>query len=176
MKGVKSAIALLLCLCQMAIAHAQPSPHAAEKSYFDFLLGKWSMQDRRVDGKWQPGTDTLRFEKQLDGNAIVSHWRFDRGTPAKPDVTEALYISAYDTRGKVWTFYYVSPQSAQYYEGRFESGNWFFHHAFTVDNRSFLQRQSWRMEDGLLVRSLENSYDNGQSWAEIYAARFKRAP
>lgn len=145
---------------------ADTSAAAARRS-FDFLIGTWQVESTTDSGgKVTPSTgETYRFESALEGALLVGHWRFNRGTAEKPDFVDAVYYSGFDNTRRMWSFYYVSPQSAQYWPGQRQEGHWYFFNEFTVDGRVTLQRQSWRrIDERTLHRVIENSTDRGGTW------------
>lgn len=140
-----------------------------ERGHFDFLIGEWKIVEKKTtQGTTKGGNDTYTFRKGLDGNAILSEWYFNRGTKADPNYTEGLYYSAYDNLTDAWSFYYISTASAQYYQGEKEDGQWYFYREFTIEGNTFLQRQSWTMQDdSTLIRTIENSSDDGKTWEKV---------
>lgn len=148
-----------------------------ERDYFDFLIGEWHIvQKKTTNGTTTGGRDTYTFRKGLDGNAILSEWYFNRGTETDPNYTEGLYYSAYDNLTDAWSFYYISAASAQYYEGKKEDEQWYFYREFTIEGNSFLQRQSWKLKNDLtLIRTIENSSDNGRNWEKVVVTTLRRA-
>jgi hypothetical protein len=173
--------ALLLWVIHSPHASAQSPPQAPseevriEKRFFDFLIGEWTIERAETPtGVEIRGDDHYKFTKALDGNAILSEWHFNRGTKAKPDYAHAMYVTAFDTSSKAWSFYYVSEKSAQWWEGRKENSQWVFYKDFTPNGEKLLQRQMWRLKDQTtLVRVIENSKDGGKSW-ETYQFIMKR--
>lgn len=164
------ALGALLLLGPGTARALQASPDtsaASARKAFDFLIGTWtvaSMTDSA--GTTTPGQgETYRFEKQLGGVLLVGDWHFNRGTAAKPDIVDARYYSAFDNTRRMWTFYYVSPQSAQYWPGQLDRGRWYFFNEFTIEGRVTLQRQSWeRVDERTVHRVIENSTDRGGTW------------
>lgn len=147
-----------------------------ERDYFDFLIGEWKIiQKKSTEGITTGGKDTYTFRKGLDSNAIISEWYFNRGTKSNPNYTQGLYYSAYDNLTDAWSFYYISAVSSQYYQGKKEDGQWYFYREFTIEGNTFLQRQSWLSQnDSTLIRTIENSTDNGKSWEEVYIVTLKK--
>lgn len=166
---------LILCIWMAYAVHANAQSIAEEKRYFDFLIGEWKMESKIQWGKSGTGEDTFQFERDLDGHAIISKWNFNRGTSDKPDIVSARYFSGFDTFKNIWTFYYVSNLSAQYWEGKKENGQWNFYKTFLDDGKPRLQRQTW-LPDGKdgLIRIISNSIDNGQTWSEDFRGVFRR--
>jgi len=164
-------VALAAALLIPQVAHAvQASPDtsaAAARKAFDFLIGTWTVESMTDSaGKITPSRGEIyRFEKQLSGVLLVGHWHFNRGTTAQPDFVDAVYYSGFDNTRRMWTFYYVSPQSAQYWLGQLDGGRWYFFNEFTIEGRVTLQRQSWeRVDERTVHRVIENSTDRGGTW------------
>ena len=147
-----------------------------ERHFFDFLIGDWVLDDQTaVDGVVYQGNDLYSFKTALDGSAILSDWYFNRGTPEDPNYTRGMYVSAFDEMTDTWSFYYISPQNAMYYQGRKQEDNWYFYRTFNINGDEFLQRQSWTLlDDSTLIRTIENSRDEGKTWDERYIRRLKR--
>ncbi|HWN17774.1 MAG TPA: hypothetical protein VNO19_02550 [Gemmatimonadales bacterium] len=164
-------VILAAALLTPAAAHGlQASPDtaaAAARKAFDFLIGTWNVESMTDSGgTTTPGKgEVYRFEKQLSGVLLVGYWHFNRGTAAKPDFVDAVYYSGFDNTRQMWSFYYVSPQSAQYWPGQRDGRRWYFFNEFTIDGRVTLQRQSWeRMDERTVHRVIENSTDRGGTW------------
>jgi hypothetical protein len=167
----------ILCIFWLSsITFGQQPDFQKERRFFDFLIGEWKIQNiENSDEKRTGGEDTFKFAKALDGNAITSEWYFNRGTQAKPNFTKALYFMGFDNSSQSWTFYYISPQSSQFYQGKFENDNWSFYRNYSVNGKTILQRQNWRITgDGLLQRTIENSEDNGKTWTGRFNKSFFR--
>jgi hypothetical protein len=180
-RSAKPARAVLCAVTLLAAAPAlaqpaTPADGAAERRAFDFLIGTWTLVTHETaQGVDQGGDDVFTFRPVLDGDAILSEWYFNRGTKARPDYTHAHYLSAFDPASGAWSFYYVSPRAAQYYEGRKEDGQWYFYKEHLVDGKPLLQRQSWRSEGpSTLIRRIENSTDGGRTWVTGSLATLKR--
>ncbi len=164
--AVIAALLLVPDLAHGLQAPADTSATSARKA-FDFLIGTWTVESMTDSaGKTTPGQgETYRFEKQLGGVLVVGDWHFNRGTAAQPDFVDARYYSGFDNTRRMWTFYYVSPQSAQYWPGQLERGRWYFLNEFTIEGRVTLQRQSWeRVDERTVHRVIENSTDRGGTW------------
>jgi hypothetical protein len=148
-----------------AQAAADTSTAQARKA-FDFLIGSWRVATYEDSTGVRASTgETYTFEKALNGVMISSRWHFNRGSPEKPDFTDAVYYSGYDNTSRIWNFYYVSPRSAQYWPGELREGRWYFFNRFVVERKPLLQRQWWESVDSATVRRhIDNSWDNGVSW------------
>jgi hypothetical protein len=154
---------------------AADSGTARARAAFDFLIGSWSVVSRTdASGTTVASGETYTFTKGLNGVLIVGSWRFNRGSVAQPDVVDAAYYSGYDTRSRAWSFYYVSPQSAQYWPGAEADGRWYFTRSFTLGDTVFVQRQWWERVDAETVdRHVDNSPDGGRTWRP-FTARLRR--
>ena len=141
-----------------SVAHARQA--------FDFLIGSWRVTSRiSGDSVIESAGETYTFKKALDGVVIESFWRFNRGSPEKPDWTDAVYYSGFDPQTRTWSFYYISPRSAQYWPGKQSHGRWYFDRTFTDDGKPMLQRQWWEpLNDSTIHRHIDNSPDGGVSW------------
>jgi hypothetical protein len=86
---------------------------------------------------------------------------------AKPDITEALYVSGYHNPSKSWSFYYVSERSAQFWKGRksLRVRRAYSHAAAVVGTVRRQNQTSLR----------EFFYDNGQTWVLVMTAVLRRA-
>lgn len=136
---------------------------------FDFLVGSWRVESRTDSSGTTPSQgETYTFEKALDGVVLSGRWHFNRGTLAQPDFADAAYYSGFDTRARAWSFYYVSPQSAQYWPGALRDGRWEFTRSFTLNDKPMVQRQRWeRVDDTTVRRHVENSGDGGRTWTSL---------
>jgi hypothetical protein len=148
---------------------------AQARTAFDFLIGSWRVATYEDSTGVRASTgETYTFEKALNGVMIASRWHFNRGTPEKPDFTDAVYYSGYDNSSRIWNFYYVSPRSAQYWPGELREGRWYFFNRFEVNGKPLLQRQWWEPVDSSTIRRhIDNSWDNGQRW-EPFVITLKR--
>jgi len=147
------------------------------RAAFDFLVGSWRVI-ARTDAS--PATsafdETYTFTKSLNGVMITGDWRFNRGTLERPDRVTAAYFSGYDMRSRAWSFYYVSPQSAQYWSGTEAGGRWLFDRTFMLGDTTFLQRQWWEaIDDTTIARHIDNSPDGGKTWRPL-TIRLRRSP
>lgn len=147
-----------------------------ERTFFDFLIGDWKLEKLQTPSETSfGGRDLYKFKKSLDGDAIESEWFFNRGTKSKPNFTNGLYFSAFDNLTKIWSFYYISPTAAQYYEGKKENGNWYFYKKFNINGEEFLQRQNWKkLDQQRISREIENSKDGGRTWETVYVTILKK--
>ena len=178
MKALTTLPMLLLALCTFhgrAVAQAPAdSAIVAERRAFDFLIGRWEVQSLQDTGGTRASRGEIyEFEKSLAGALISSRWHFDRGTPERPDFVDAVYYQAFDNSARIWTFFYVSPQSAQYWPGHQQDGRWYFSKTFTQGGTTTLQRQWWEpVGSDTLRRHIENSVDGGRTWIPfVYTLR-----
>ena len=147
---------------------ASPDTSAASaRKAFDFLIGTWTVESiTDSGGKTTPGRGEIyRFEKQLGGVLLVGTGTSTGAQRPSRDFVDAVYYSGFDNTRRMWTFYYVSPQSAQYWPGQIDEGRWYFFNEFTIEGRVTLQRQSWeRVDERTVHRVIENSTDRGGTW------------
>ena len=174
------ASALLLMSAPLGSAFAQTPPDSAivrARTAFDFLIGTWHAVSRTdASGSTAASGETYAFTKGLNGVMIAGNWRFNRGTVERPDVVDAVYYSGYDNTSRSWSFYYISPQSAQYWPGTEGSGRWYFTRQFTLRDTTFLQRQWWeRIDSTTIDRHIDNSPDAGRTWRP-FTVRLRREP
>jgi hypothetical protein len=165
-----SRLLLILLALPLAAANAQAPADTAivqARKAFDFLIGSWRVATYEDSLGVRASTgETYSFEKTLNGIMIAGQWHFNRGSPEKPDFTDAVYYSAYDNISRKWNFHYVSPRSAQYWPGEFKDGRWYFTNRFAVDGKPLLQRQWWEPVNATtLRRHIDNSWDDGRTWA-----------
>jgi hypothetical protein len=159
-------------LAALGTAQAQTAPDTSvvrARAAFDFLIGTWTVISRTDSPNMTlPSGETYAFQKTLDGVVITSNWRFNRGTATKPDFADAVYYSGYDPGSRRWSFYYISPRSAQYWPGTFADGRWYFTQNFTIGDTAFVQRQWWESVDQNTVqRHIDNSPDGGKNWRPL---------
>jgi hypothetical protein len=157
---------------QSAASPVQPDPRGA----FRFLLGTWKVISHEDSTGTRPSQgETYSFDSIVAGGGIGGRWHFNRGTPDKLDFVDAVYYSGFDGRSSRWSFYYISPQSAQAWPGEFRDGHWYFRQTFEDRETSFEQRQWWEaVGDTLVRRHIENSRDGGRSWSS-YIITLRRA-
>jgi hypothetical protein len=181
MRPVTILSVLVLASCIMPVPSAAQVPADSEivaaRRAFDFLIGRWEVQTVEDTAGVRPSRgQSYEFAQDLAGALITSRWHFDRGTPERPDVVDAAYYQAFDNTARIWTFYYVSPQSAQYWPGHLENGRWYFTNTFTRDGATWRQRQWWEpVGRDTLRRHIENSVDGGKTWIP-YVVTLRRVP
>ena len=170
-------VGLAAILLEAAPAAAQAPADtsvAAARRAFDFLIGRWEVVSLRdTSGVTESRGEVYAFEATLGGALISSRWHFNRGTRERPDFVDAAYYQAFDNSLRIWTFYYVSPQSAQYWPGELRDGRWYFTRSFTTGGRTWRQRQWWEpVGADSLRRHIENSVDGGATWIPfVYTLR-----
>ena len=171
---------IMLVTAPLGSLLAQTPPDSAilrARTAFDFLVGTWRVVSRTdASGSTAASGETYAFTKSLNGVMIVGNWRFNRGTIERPDVVDAVYYSGYDNTSRAWSFYYISPQSAQYWPGTEADGRWYFTRQFTLRDTTFLQRQWWeRVDASTIDRHIDNSPDGGRTWRP-FTVRLRRDP
>lgn len=169
----------MLVVCGVAIVPA--SALQGDRNAFAFLAGTWELEQRinHENGATERGADRYEFTQPIPGGALYGRWRFNRGTEAKPDWAEALYVSGYHDPSKQWSFYYVSERSAQYWQGRKSGNTWYFYfdEPFPYEGKQAIQRQWWEPASvNRVKRHFENSYDNGKTWKLVMTAVLRKVP
>ena len=139
--------------------------NAADYRQFDFALGSFTL--RTAKGVL---AGTLRFEKKLDGCAIVGHWSGAQGGHGEV----ALYFDRSDRR---WHQLYIADDGwVLRFSGRFAGQALVMTGLNTfADGRRGLQRMTWSMlPDGSLRQFWELSPAGSRRWETLFDARGTR--
>ena len=155
------------CVAEAAPA-TEPAPqdcNAADYRQFDFALGSFTLRTAKgvVAG-------TLRFEKKLDGCAIVGRWSGSQG--GHGEVT--LYFDRSDRR---WHQLYIADDGwVLRFSGRFKAQALVMTGLNTfADGRRGVQRMTWSLlPDGSLRQYWELSSDGARRWETLFDARGTR--
>jgi hypothetical protein len=159
-------------LVAAGVAVASPAPEPAPQDckalahrQFDFALGSFTM--RTTKGVL---AGMLRFEKKLDGCAIVGHWSGSQGGHGEVN----LYFDRSDHR---WHQLYIADDGwVLRFSGRFEGKALVMTGLNTfADGRRGLQRMTWSMlPDGSLRQFWELSPAGSRRWETLFDARGTR--
>lgn len=159
-------ILLTLLWALPATAQAGPQSQETARQAFRFLLGKWNVEYHQDSSGRRASTgETYTFDSIVAGGGLGGLWHFNRGSPTTPDFVDAVYYSGFDASSSRWSFYYISPRSAQFWPGEYRNGRWEFRQTFQDSGRPVEQRQWWEpLGDSMMVRHIENSSDGGKTW------------
>lgn len=153
-------------------AHGQtdaPMAESADTHYYDFWPGTWV---EVVDG--QPDTSATRFtvHRSVHAAAFAEDWRLVYDGAAH----HSTALRAWDQVTNRWRLTWVSDNGLyQVWEGMKVGDDWYISREFEIDDRVFLSRQSWIPQGkNRLVRSMERSFDQGQTWETRSRTSFER--
>ncbi|GCE14146.1 DUF1579 domain-containing protein [Tengunoibacter tsumagoiensis] len=156
---------------------------------FDLLIGTWKVENRRKQGNslladqalgneatWEEFYGRDRFEKQLDGRAIVEHWE---ATLPSGEHALGLSIKAYESATGQWSIIWIDNRNPLDYRplyGRFENGvGTFFQVIETSDGQPLHVRFIWDELTETTARWQQAfSFDEGKHWETNWIMKFTR--
>lgn len=137
--------------------------------YFDFWPGTWV---EVVDGRPDTSATMFRVRRSVHPAAFEEHWRlvYD-GEPH-----ESTALRAWDQTTNRWRFTWISDNALyQVWEGVKVGEDWYIIREFEIDDQAFLSRQAWiPVADDELVRVMERSFDDGETWETRSRTNFVR--
>ncbi len=156
---------------------------------FDPLLGRWKVLNRRKQGNyfspaqalgeeasWEEFTGSDRFEKQLDGRAIVEHWE-----AILPSGERALgySVKAFEPATRQWSIIWLdnrNPLDFRPLTGTFTDGvGTFFQVIETPQGQPLHVRFIWDELTGNTARWQQAfSFDEGAHWETNWVMTFTR--
>lgn len=146
-----------------------PLVESPETHYYDFWPGTWV---EVVDGR--PDTSATRFvvRRSVNPAAFVEEWRQVYDGAAH----HSIALRGWDQVTETWRFTWLSDNALfQWWNGEKVDGHWYIVKAFTINDRTFLSRQAWIPEtNNQLLRVMERSFDDGQTWETRSHTRFQR--
>jgi len=165
----------LTCLLVLSAAPASaqtdaPPPPSPEMRYYDFWPGTWApIVNGRVDRK----AVAFRVRRSVHDAAFEEEWyqKDDKGV-----VRVSRALRAWDQATNRWMLAWVSGNALfQVWEGKKYGDRWSIVREFEVGGRRFLSRQTWWPEGpDRVVRTLERSFDGGQTWEVRYRLEYGR--
>ena len=168
------ALLLLSCLWQMVLpaTHGQTDAAMAETyeaHYYDFWPGTWV---EVIDGQPDTTATTFTVLRSVHPAAFEEQWRLVYDGSAHHSVA----VRAWDQITNRWMFTWVSDNGLfQVWEGVKVKGDWYIAREFEINGEKFLSRQAWIPEDtDSLIRIMERSFDNGETWERRSRTRFER--
>ena len=148
---------------------------------FDFLLGQWTVHNRRLLKRMAGSHDWVEFDAQDEfhplpgGIGTQEHYR----TGFWKDF-EAVGLHLYDPRARRWTLYWVDNHNAPGIlqppaSGAFDGDTGIFTGTDTLDGKPITVRFSWKRLDRNHVRWEQAfSSDTGASWETNWTMDFVR--
>lgn len=140
-----------------------------ETHYFDFWPGTWV---EIVGGHPDSSATTFKVRESVHPASFEERWKLVYEGAAH----HSIGLRAWDQVNDRWMFTWVSDNGLfQVWEGRKWGDDWYIVREFQVDGKRFLSRQAWIADGGdELVRVMERSFDDGQTWETRSRTRFKR--
>lgn len=165
-------IAATLSLSGIPPAFAQtdaPFVPSDDTDYFDFWPGTWV---EVVHG--QPDTSATRFtvRRSVNPAAFVEEWRQVYDGAAH----QSIALRGWDQVTNTWRFTWLSDNALfQDWEGVKVNSHWYILKAFTINDQRLLSRQAWIPQaNGHVLRVMERSFDDGQTWQTRSRTLFQR--
>ncbi|GCE08096.1 DUF1579 domain-containing protein [Dictyobacter aurantiacus] len=166
--------------------HSQPSG----VHDFDALIGSWTVLNKRKKGHllqnhtipeeeaiWEEFRGRDRFEKQLDGRAVVEHWE---ATLPSGERALGYSVKAFEPSTGQWAIIWIdnrNPLDFRPLYGSFENGvGTFFQVVETSDGRPLHVRYIWDEMTAATARWQQAfSFDEGKHWDTNWIMNFTRA-
>lgn len=159
--------------------------------HFDALLGTWKVHNRRKKGDyfspeqargeeagWEEFSGRDRFERQLDGRAIVEQWE---ATLPSGERALGYSVKAFEPTTGQWAIIWLdnrNPLDFRPLLGTFEGGvGTFFQVIETSDGHPLHVRYIWDELTGTTARWQQAfSFDGGKHWETNWVMTFTREP
>ncbi|HUY79941.1 MAG TPA: DUF1579 domain-containing protein [Ktedonobacterales bacterium] len=165
------------------------TPDRSSAHAFDSLIGRWKVLNRRKKGnyfsptqaigeaaEWEAFSGRDRFERQLDGRAIVEHWE-----AILPSGEQALgySVKAFEPTTNQWAIIWIdnrNPLDFRPLLGTFEeSVGVFFQVIETPDSQPLHVRFIWDELTATTARWRQAfSFDGGTRWETNWVMEFTR--
>ena len=166
-------ITLLSCSLFMHV-NIWGQPASPEKA-FDFLLGKWKVTEKRINGTdtTYHGTSVYIIYKSQDRTTIKDDWVYK---DADTVVYKSSMLRNYDESNKRWMLYYSdNAYRSQIWEGRFENNEWWFYRERMQDGKRVIIKINWFLVNRKLAQQyIYRSFDEGKSWVLGSISDYKR--
>jgi hypothetical protein len=152
---------------------------------FDFLLGAWSIRNRRrratsllaeKGGDWEEFPATHTGTKALDGKVTIEHYE---ATFPNGQLVKGLTIRAFDAATQQWAIVWLDNRQPPDFApllGRFKDGVGEFYQAITTpDGKPLHVRFTWDHITEETARWQQAfSYDAGLTWDTNWVMEFSR--
>jgi hypothetical protein len=158
----------------------RPLPHGGPHD-FDFLVGRWTIQHRRLQKRLADCDTWDHFDGTCVNRPILSGLgNVDDNVLELPSGTyEAIGLRQFDASARRWSIWWMDarhPGIEPPVTGGFEDGVGLFYGDDTLDGRPFLCRFSWFRTDTDTPRWEQAfSIDGGVSWETNWIMTFERA-
>jgi hypothetical protein len=147
---------------------------------FDFLIGDWSVQHRRLARRLAQDTNWIEFSGPATARKILGGLgnfdEIDINLPAGPYLGATLRL--FDPSTGLWSILWMDSRHAGLdppMTGRFEAGRGLFYGDDTFEGRPIKVRFIWSVESPAACRWEQAfSADDGQSWETNWTMRFTR--
>jgi len=160
---------------------ALPSPGASGMHDFDFLPGRWTVKNRRLEHRLQGSHDWIEFDAEDDISALPGglgneeHYRTDYWK-----AFHAIGLNLYEADKHQWALYWIdnrhSPGALQPpVRGRFADGIGTFDGEDTLDGKPIRVCHRWTHTDRNHVHWEQAfSADGGNTWETNWTMDFTR--
>jgi hypothetical protein len=150
---------------------------------FDFLIGSWTIHNRRRTNPFSPKGDSVWEEfparhtgaKYLDGKAIIEQYE---ATFPSGEIRKGLTIRAFNAETQQWSIIWLdncNPPDFQPLVGAFQDGIGQFHQIITADGQPVHVRFTWDRITPTTARWQQAfSFDAGATWDTNWIMEFSR--
>jgi hypothetical protein len=152
---------------------------------FDFLLGTWTIHNRRrnnpwgleQDGVWEEFTATQTGVQYLDGKVQIEY--FEGGSFPDGGIRKGVTIRTFDEPSQQWQIRWLDNRNPHDFDplvGSFQDGTGLFYQDIsTPDGRPVRVRFTWDRVNSQSPRWQQAfSFDNGETWDTNWTAEFTR--
>jgi len=159
-----------------AAMHARPQGAAD----FDFLIGKWTVEHRKLRHRLQGSDDWLTFSGTMNATLILGGLgNFDENVLRQPDGTyQACTVRIFDPASSRWSIRWIdgrSPRLDPPVVGAFRDGIGTFFGDDVLDGRPVRVRFSWSDISSAGARWEQAfSADGGASWEVNWVMEFRK--
>ncbi|HLJ35954.1 MAG TPA: DUF1579 domain-containing protein [Ktedonobacteraceae bacterium] len=162
----------------------QEGKSMAGASDFDFLLGTWTIHNRRrtnpfeKEGVWEEFLATQTGEKYLDGRVQIEF--FAGETLPGGEVYKGLTIRTFDEHSQQWFLRWLDnrdPHDFNPLVGAFQDGIGLFYQEITspITGQPVRLRFTWdHVGEGTPRGQQAFSYDQGETWDTVWIAELTR--
>lgn len=154
------------------------------KQDFDFLVGSWTINNRRrthalypdSDGVWEKFEANHIGEKYLDGKVIIDHFE---GTFPDGEIRKGMTIRSYDDEKKQWSLLWLDNRNSPDLKplvGTFEDGIGQFNQVIEApEGKPLHVRFTWdEITEGRARWQQAFSFDLGETWDTNWVMEFTK--